>query len=90
MVLLYIVHFAIIKIIRHPMLITDVNFVSHNKISFSVAANRIRDMLYTPLDSSAACFRRHNGTHQFGCSCMYINLMTNLKNILLKKIFYYS
>ncbi|EZA58167.1 Nicastrin [Ooceraea biroi] len=34
----------------------------------SVAAERIKDMIYMPLDAVAACFRRHNGTHQFGCS----------------------
>ncbi|XP_016844807.1 nicastrin [Nasonia vitripennis] len=36
-------------------------------VSF-VAANRIKNMLYMPIDGAAACFRRHNGTHQFGCS----------------------
>lgn len=25
-------------------------------------------MIYTSIDGAAACFRRHNGTHQFGCS----------------------
>ncbi|XP_012233434.1 nicastrin [Linepithema humile] len=34
----------------------------------SVAAERIKDMIYMPLEGVAACFRRHNGTHQFGCS----------------------
>ncbi|XP_033222555.1 nicastrin [Belonocnema kinseyi] len=33
-----------------------------------VAGTRLKDMIYTPIDSQAACFRRHNGTHQFGCS----------------------
>lgn len=33
-----------------------------------VAAERIRDMIYMSFDGVAACFRRHNGTHQFGCS----------------------
>ncbi|XP_032683205.1 nicastrin isoform X2 [Odontomachus brunneus] len=34
----------------------------------SVASERIKDMIYMPLEDVAACFRRHNGTHQFGCS----------------------
>ncbi|CAL1681355.1 unnamed protein product [Lasius platythorax] len=34
----------------------------------SVATERIKDMIYMPLEGVAACFRRHNGTHQFGCS----------------------
>nr|XP_012144351.1 PREDICTED: nicastrin isoform X1 [Megachile rotundata] len=33
-----------------------------------VAAERIKDMIYMTFDGVAACFRRHNGTHQFGCS----------------------
>ncbi|KAL6257462.1 hypothetical protein P5V15_011033 [Pogonomyrmex californicus] len=33
-----------------------------------VASERIKDMIYMPLEGVAACFRRHNGTHQFGCS----------------------
>ncbi|KAK0078070.1 hypothetical protein PV326_009606, partial [Microctonus aethiopoides] len=31
-------------------------------------ADRIKDMIYMSVDGVAACFRRHNGTHQFGCS----------------------
>ncbi|KAL0130689.1 hypothetical protein PUN28_002368 [Cardiocondyla obscurior] len=34
----------------------------------SVTSERIKDMIYMPLEGVAACFRRHNGTHQFGCS----------------------
>lgn len=34
----------------------------------SAATERIKDMIYMPLEGVAACFRRHNGTHQFGCS----------------------
>ncbi|KAJ8674531.1 hypothetical protein QAD02_005793 [Eretmocerus hayati] len=34
----------------------------------NVSASRVRDMLYVPIDGAAACFRRSNGTHQFGCS----------------------
>ncbi|KYN07730.1 PREDICTED: nicastrin [Cyphomyrmex costatus] len=34
----------------------------------SVTCERIKDMIYMPFDNVAACFRRHNGTHQFGCS----------------------
>lgn len=34
----------------------------------SAASERIKDMIYMPLEGVAACFRRHNGTHQFGCS----------------------
>ncbi|KYN44896.1 Nicastrin [Trachymyrmex septentrionalis] len=34
----------------------------------SVTSERIKDMIYMPFDGVAACFRRHNGTHQFGCS----------------------
>ncbi|EFN84844.1 nicastrin [Harpegnathos saltator] len=33
-----------------------------------VAGERIKDMIYMPLEGVSACFRRHNGTHQFGCS----------------------
>ncbi|XP_066599037.1 nicastrin [Prorops nasuta] len=33
-----------------------------------VTAERIKDMIYMSFDGAAACFRRHNGTHQFGCS----------------------
>ncbi|XP_029040325.1 nicastrin [Osmia bicornis bicornis] len=33
-----------------------------------VAAERIKDMIYMTFEGVAACFRRHNGTHQFGCS----------------------
>ena len=33
-----------------------------------VAAERIKDMIYMSFDGVAACFRRHNGSHQFGCS----------------------
>ncbi|KAK2580063.1 hypothetical protein KPH14_012347 [Odynerus spinipes] len=33
-----------------------------------VTAKRIKDMIYMSIDGAAACFRRHNGTHQFGCS----------------------
>lgn len=33
-----------------------------------VTAERIKDMIYKSFDGAAACFRRHNGTHQFGCS----------------------
>lgn len=32
------------------------------------AEHRIKDLIYTSIDNVAACFRRHNGTHQFGCS----------------------
>lgn len=39
---------------------------------FSVAAERIKDMIYMTFEGVAACFRRHNGTHQFGCSCKII------------------
>ncbi|XP_012280937.1 nicastrin [Orussus abietinus] len=34
----------------------------------AVFADRIKDMIYMSVDGVAACFRRHNGTHQFGCS----------------------
>ncbi|XP_077270743.1 nicastrin [Temnothorax americanus] len=34
----------------------------------SVTSERIKDMIYMPLEGVAACFRKHNGTHQFGCS----------------------
>ena len=34
-----------------------------------VTGKRIKDMIYTSIDNVTACFRRHNGTHQFGCSC---------------------
>lgn len=34
-----------------------------------MVAERLRDMIYMSFDGVAACFRRHNGTHQFGCSC---------------------
>ncbi|CAK9798202.1 Nct [Anthophora plagiata] len=33
-----------------------------------VAAKRVKDMIYMNFEGVAACFRRHNGTHQFGCS----------------------
>ncbi|XP_051163506.1 nicastrin [Leptopilina boulardi] len=33
-----------------------------------VAEHRIKDLIYTSIDNVAACFRRQNGTHQFGCS----------------------
>ncbi|XP_015432196.1 PREDICTED: nicastrin [Dufourea novaeangliae] len=33
-----------------------------------VVAERIKDMIYVSFEGVAACFRRHNGTHQFGCS----------------------
>ncbi|XP_054001491.1 nicastrin isoform X1 [Hylaeus anthracinus] len=33
-----------------------------------VAAERIKDMIYMSFEGVSACFRRHNGTHQFGCS----------------------
>ncbi|XP_012247185.1 nicastrin isoform X1 [Bombus impatiens] len=33
-----------------------------------VGAERIKDMIYMNFEGVAACFRRHNGTHQFGCS----------------------
>ncbi|XP_033325186.1 nicastrin [Megalopta genalis] len=32
------------------------------------AAIRVKDMIYTSFEGVSACFRRHNGTHQFGCS----------------------
>ncbi|XP_011297726.1 nicastrin [Fopius arisanus] len=32
------------------------------------STKRIKDMIYMSIDGVAACFRRHNGTHQFGCS----------------------
>ncbi|KAL7293353.1 hypothetical protein TKK_0013123 [Trichogramma kaykai] len=32
------------------------------------AAQKLRDMMYYDFHGTAACFRRHNGTHQFGCS----------------------
>ncbi|XP_012263929.2 nicastrin isoform X2 [Athalia rosae] len=34
----------------------------------AACTERIKDMIYMPLDGLAACFRRHNGTHQFGCT----------------------
>ncbi|XP_011877502.1 PREDICTED: nicastrin [Vollenhovia emeryi] len=34
----------------------------------SATSERIKDMIYMPLEGVAGCFRRHNGTHQFGCS----------------------
>ncbi|XP_012529890.1 nicastrin isoform X2 [Monomorium pharaonis] len=34
----------------------------------SATSERIKDMIYMPMVGVAACFRRHNGTHQFGCS----------------------
>ncbi|XP_058805891.1 nicastrin isoform X2 [Phymastichus coffea] len=44
-------------------------FMAIASCSYSVvSANRIKDILYMPIDTAAACFRRHNGTHQFGCS----------------------
>ncbi|XP_031827543.1 nicastrin isoform X1 [Nomia melanderi] len=33
-----------------------------------VAAVRVKDMIYMSFEGVSACFRRHNGTHQFGCS----------------------
>ncbi|XP_076236424.1 nicastrin isoform X2 [Calliopsis andreniformis] len=33
-----------------------------------VVAVRVKDMIYMSFEGVAACFRRHNGTHQFGCS----------------------
>ncbi|XP_078049963.1 nicastrin [Augochlora pura] len=33
-----------------------------------VTAIRVKDMIYTSFEGVSACFRRHNGTHQFGCS----------------------
>ncbi|XP_043262601.1 nicastrin isoform X1 [Colletes gigas] len=33
-----------------------------------VTAERIKDMIYMSFEGVSACFRRHNGTHQFGCS----------------------
>ncbi|XP_034946564.1 nicastrin [Chelonus insularis] len=36
----------------------------------AVSAERIKDMIYMSIDGVAACFRRHNGTHQFGCSSL--------------------
>ncbi|XP_074109466.1 nicastrin [Cotesia typhae] len=38
--------------------------IAVNKLS----AERIKDMIYMSIDGASACFRRHNGTHQFGCS----------------------
>ncbi|XP_015123019.1 nicastrin [Diachasma alloeum] len=32
------------------------------------STKRIKDMIYMSIDGVSACFRRHNGTHQFGCS----------------------
>lgn len=34
----------------------------------SVSAERIKDKMYESIEGAAACFRRLNGTHQFGCS----------------------
>ncbi|XP_046423774.1 nicastrin isoform X2 [Neodiprion pinetum] len=34
----------------------------------AACTERIKDMIYKPLEGVAACFRRHNGTNQFGCS----------------------
>ncbi|XP_015588918.1 nicastrin isoform X2 [Cephus cinctus] len=34
----------------------------------AVSSKRIKDMIYMPVDGVTACFRRHNGSHQFGCS----------------------
>ncbi|XP_076277528.1 nicastrin [Lasioglossum baleicum] len=31
-------------------------------------AIRVKDMIYMSFEGVSACFRRHNGTHQFGCS----------------------
>ncbi|XP_020292273.1 nicastrin-like, partial [Pseudomyrmex gracilis] len=48
-----------VKMWKHFLLFIVIN---------SVATDRIKDMIYMPLEGVAACFRRHNGTHQFGCS----------------------
>lgn len=42
-------------------------------------------MIYMNFEGVAACFRRHNGTHQFGCSCKY-NVTIHKYNVTL----YYS
>ncbi|KAF7987839.1 hypothetical protein HCN44_003702 [Aphidius gifuensis] len=34
----------------------------------TVSGERIKDMIYKTIDGVTPCFRRHNGTHQFGCS----------------------
>ncbi|XP_046743799.1 nicastrin isoform X2 [Diprion similis] len=34
----------------------------------AACSERIKDMIYKPLEGVSACFRRHNGTNQFGCS----------------------
>ncbi|KAL2715967.1 nicastrin isoform X1 [Vespula squamosa] len=44
---------------KYLLLLVIINFVT---------AKRIKDMIYMSIDGAAACFRRHNGTHQFGCS----------------------
>ncbi|PSN40779.1 Nicastrin [Blattella germanica] len=35
---------------------------------FTVSPQRIRDKMYESIEGASACFRRLNGTHQFGCS----------------------
>ncbi|KAJ9582233.1 hypothetical protein L9F63_003362 [Diploptera punctata] len=35
---------------------------------YNVSLQRIRDKMYEPIEGASACFRRLNGTHQFGCS----------------------
>lgn len=60
------------------------------KFLIAVTAERIKDMIYMSVDGAAACFRRHNGTHQFGCSCkcpVILNLYIFYSIYLLSLIF---
>ncbi|XP_023713100.1 nicastrin isoform X3 [Cryptotermes secundus] len=38
------------------------------RLSFPASAESIKDKMYESVEGAVACFRRLNGTHQFGCS----------------------
>ena len=55
----------------HKLLYVSILIVSIHKFEVKCTANsRVKDIIYYNVDASKgfhACFRRANGTHQFGC-----------------------
>ncbi|XP_063978988.1 nicastrin [Diachasmimorpha longicaudata] len=44
------------------------SFIVFMTVMDIASTKRIKDMIYMSVDGVSACFRKHNGTHQFGCS----------------------
>lgn len=45
-------------------------------------SERLHEQIYSSIEGGAACFRRLNGTHQTGCSCMYLPLISIISIIV--------